>query len=312
MNTPVRHLPLLAALLLAAVAFGCGQKEIVCPAGGQLRLSVAFEWDKAPGARVEGMTLYFFPEDDGGKIWRFDIAGSEGGAVDIPAGNYRMIAVNNDLPGVTFSGAGTFAAFSANAVPAGGDSLLIPTGTLYSAVVDHIAFTPCGVTYSKPDGCSKECPAGLVRCSPDTASVVYNVYIRSVDGLERLKSAVASINGVASSLTLCDDATGSGSGAIVLRLAAASGFPLAGSTSGFDTANAPVTLTLTVVRTDGKAFTKKFNISRHALNHGTAHHVDIYIDEMDIPDYSDSPGDDGDDVDMSVIVDGWNVIEIDL
>ncbi len=73
-----------------------------------------------------------------------------------------------------------------------------------------------------------------------------------------------------------------------------------------------MTLTLTVVRTDGKAFTKKFNISRHALNHGTAHHVDIYIDEMDIPDYSDSPGDDGDDVDMSVIVDGWNVIEIDL
>lgn len=297
---------------LVAISSCCKEKEIVCGSESGNNLTVAFGWDNAPDAQVEGMTLFFFPQNNSGKMWRFDISGMAGGAVELPYGKYRMIAVNNDLPGVRFSGFDSFDTFAAEARSAGVDSLLSPTGVLYRSVVTDIDFTPCGVTYADSEGCDKECPRSVIRCSPDTASTLYNIHIGAANGLEGARSVSARLCGVALFLTLCDDALCTSAGAVQASLIETATYPLAGTTSGFGPATGAdcMTLWITVLKHDGTAYTKSFDVTDQVMNSAAIHSVDIYIDEIDVPD--DGGDESGEDVGMDVGVDGWTVIEIDL
>lgn len=88
------------ALTVIVTAASCEHKDIECP-GATEDVHILFEWDKAADADVAGMTLFFYPQDAHGRIWRFDIAGRDGGHVELPPGRYSLTACNNDLPGIT-------------------------------------------------------------------------------------------------------------------------------------------------------------------------------------------------------------------
>lgn len=292
----------------------CGHKEIVCPADSVSTIDVKFVWDKAPGAEVDGMTLYFYPVSDWTRMWRFDIAGHEGGKVELPAGRYRLIAVNNDLPGIEFTGTDTFNGLTARARMADGTSATRPSGMLYGAVIDNLEVTLCGVEYTLEDGSCKECPKSLVRCYPDSMATVYTAVLRDIKGMDRVRSASARLDGVASSVTVRSGTTGDGTCTIPIQLSqtAEGGAELRGSSSGLGTpAGVPgFTLTIAVTRTDGKSFSKSFDVTDQVIHSPWTRNVHIYIDGLEIPEGTPPDPPDDDDVGIIVDVDGWHVIDI--
>lgn len=301
--------------VVVAVLSGCSHKDIVCPGSEPRAVAVAFDWSLAPGSDVDGMTVYFYPAASGSRIWRFDIAGRDGGDVELPVGEYRMIAVNNDLPGVMFSGQDAYDTFTASARRASGGAAMAATGMLYGGNVQDISVSLCGVSYRLPDGQMKECPRNLIRCRPDSLSTVYDVTLRDVKGMERVRSAAARINGVAESVALGSGSTGSAACAASLGLERVEGEnALAGSTTAFGTPDGPpgFTMSVSVTRTDGLNISKSFDVTGQVINSPYPRHVSIVVDGMEIPAENPPDGPDDDDVGITVGVDGWQVVEIEL
>lgn len=192
-------------LVVAVMMASCSHKDIMCPSSGSRLVTVVFDWANAPDAAPEGMTLYFFPLTDRESIWRFDIAGRDGGPVEIPTGRYCMIACNNDLPQVSFSETGAFDTFKA--VPRQyrpGDKTVASVGMLYGATVEYLDVTLCGVSYSTGGNALKECGKSIIKCCPDSLSTIFSVYVRDVDRIERVRSASACIRNVSTAMTVSD------------------------------------------------------------------------------------------------------------
>ncbi len=297
----------IAVLILMVCMLSCTHKDIMCPGTEPYPLTVTFIWDKAPQASPAGMTLYFYPLQSGGKVWRYDIAGAEGGEVELPLGRYALVSVNNDLPGTVYSGQDAFATLAAQ--PKSNGSTVFPTGMLYRAVVGEIEQTLCGVRYRQPDGTIKECPYELVRCYPDSAATIYNIIVGRVDGLERMRSATARLSGMASELYLGDCKAGADMCATQTSLSLTGQGGLRGTTSGLGSTSEPdFELALIVTRSDGERFSKTFDVTGQVINSRYSHNVTIYIDSLSIPSGTVPPSDE--DVGINVDVDGWQVIEI--
>lgn len=165
------------ALPVIVTATSCEHKDIECP-GATQDVHILFKWDKAADADVAGMTLFFYPQDAHGRIWRFDIAGRDGGHVELPPGRYSLTACNNDLPGITLEDTYSPSAIRATASRKVADGIYSGTGMLYGVTVSRLEVTPCGVRYVIGDGTVKECGRGLVRCSPDSMATEYTVRAR--------------------------------------------------------------------------------------------------------------------------------------
>lgn len=294
-----------------ALASACHQQDILCPGGAVRPVNVAFNWESAPQARVEGMTLYFFPKSPGGKVWRFDIPGRNGGTVDLPTGRYRMIAVNNDLPGITFSGQNSESTYTASARTEGG-----PTGMLYGGSVSDIDLSLCGVSYTTPEGTCKECPYNVVRCSPDSLATVYHIIVKKATGLEKTRGVTARLSGIASTMNLSSGIRGPVCCANTFSLNAPedkTAYALTGETSGLGSptdASPDFTLTVTATRTDGTKTSTDINVTQQVLNSRHPRCVYITVDSLSIPDTPNPPSS-GDDVGLVVGVDGWTEITID-
>lgn len=307
--------------LTAVISTACAQREIICPGDEAIPLEVAFEWDNAPDAHPEGMTLYFYAADGGG-CRRFDISGREGGRFELPVGRYNLIAVNNDLPGVRIEGYEGYHSISAVTQPTGSTPVqnlppVRPTGMLYGGVVNDIEVTMCGVSYRRPDGTLKECPRGLIRCSPDSMAKVYHVAFLNVKGLERVSAAEATLSGMASALVLCDDVGGTEACCVSFPLDSVSGQrnTLRGLTSGFGApegrtgTSQPFMLTIKVKLKTGKIYSKTFDVSAQVENFLPGNTIIIVINDLDIPyDPSEEVGDDG----FEVGVGDWDTVIIDL
>lgn len=306
--------------ILLALIYGCGHKDIYDLGDTTGRIDVAIEWDHAPAASPAGMTLYFFPTSKNGRIWRFDIAGPNGGTVDIPTGYYQMIAVNNDLPSVKISDSSSFLDFTEKIVEktvgAGSDAALQSAGMLYGGVIDFLEVTPCGVVYHTDEGTVKECRYGIVRCHPDSLTTIFNVIIRNINEGERVTSAKAAISGVGNGIhigngTSIDDA---GNCSVALSLEKdADQNSLTGSAGAFaNTRTGDYFLRLYLTINNEKKISKSFDVTSQVVNSTYPRNVTITIDSLDIPS-GDIPDRPGEDVGGIVVgVDGWESIEIDL
>lgn len=300
---------------------GCDRREIVCLEGKQIPLEVAFEWDSAPDADPEGMTLYLYDADNREGCRRVDISGREGGRFELPVGRYNMIAVNNDLPGVRIEGYEKYnsicaATRSAANIPGQELPHVKPTGMLYGAVVNDIEVTICGVKYRRSDGSLKECPLGMIRCAPDSLSKEYHLVLRNVNGADRILSAKGVLSGMATELQLCDEVAGPEACCVSFPLESVgtgSGV-LHGLTSGFgapeipDAAGGRFEFTAIVRLKNGKTYSKTFDVSDQVGNFLHNNTIIIIIDGIDIPDNPQEEVDDGFDVDVS----GWNTVVIEL
>lgn len=303
--------PALALALLATVsATSCRHKDIECP-GTTQGIHVLFEWDRSVGAQVAGMTLYFYPLDSHSRTWRFDITGRDGGHVELPPGRYRLIACNNDLPGIALEDTGTPESIIAAARRQTDPGVYTTTGMLYGGTVQDLEVTPCGVRYVTESGTVKECGQGLVRCHPDSLATQYTVILRNVNGMRHVRSANAILKGTRRAIYLGSHIPTDTPTALAMRMDLDNSNAL--MTAGgcafapLDAAQAHYTLSLQVVKTNGKGMARDIEVRPGDLNCITGHNVIITIDGIEIPD--DSPGDIGG---IDVGVDGWDVVNIDV
>ncbi len=132
-----------AALALFVCFTGCRQKELYVPGGtppeeAESIVDVEFQWDHAEKAKVEGMSVFFYPLSSEGKVWNFEISGMQGGPVSLFPGSYTLVAINNDLPGIDLTTGPSPASIVANARYYD-DGTLRPSGMIYGAVTDNVS-----------------------------------------------------------------------------------------------------------------------------------------------------------------------------
>lgn len=308
----MKPIPTLLLLALAALSASCAHKAIECPAA-PAGIEIRFEWDRAPAADVDGMSLYFYPLDSYSRLWRFDIAGRDGGRVELPSGTYRLIACNNDLLGTTIAGADALSTVRAEAARTVADGVYTSTGMLYGAVVSELEVTPCGVSYTTPEGTVKHCGRGLVRCHPDSLATHYSVRVSHVSGMEHARSVAADVSPTASAVML-DTQRPAGRADASLRMTLAADrqqHTLTGEGCAFGAPPLPSAcrLSLLVATTEGKTVARSVEITPQELNIISPHNVMITIDGLDLPDDGSGAGDVGG---IDAIVDGWSVVEINL
>lgn len=68
---------------------------------------MAFDWSNAPDANPKSMSLFLFPIE-GGTPYRFDLNGHDGGTIEVEAGTYHAVCINNDKQAITFLGDESF------------------------------------------------------------------------------------------------------------------------------------------------------------------------------------------------------------
>lgn len=298
-------------VLLSAVMSSCAHKDIECPAGGA-PIEILFEWDNVRDADVAGMTLFFYPLDGKGRIWRFDIAGREGGPVDIPPGTYRMVACNNDVAGLVLEDTGSASAIRAVAARHVADSVYAGTAMLYGAVVGRLDVTACAVRYTTDVGSIKECGKRLVRCRPDSLATCYTIAVRKASGLESVRGVSAVLAPVSSGVFLDNGVNAGAIAALYMPLAAdRPQNSLAGSTCAPGRAEEDLSayrVMTRIVKSDGKLYERRIRLSPDNVNIMSPHNVMIIIDDFNIPGDTTS----GDVGGIDAAVDGWSVVEIEL
>lgn len=303
---------ILAAVLsgLLPVLTSCRQKELVFPEAGMHVLDIDFEWPADVEAKPRGMSLWFFPLESDGRIWRFDIAGPDGGPVELPYGDYTMISCSNDVADVRISEASRPDRIKASLKAT--DSIAPDITPLYRVLVERVSFTPSGLRWTER-GVWAECSGMFptLFCHPSIISTDYHVELRDIHGYERIRSARMMFHGVCPDLLLYD-AHSQGS---ILDIPAeftptnADGDMLAsfesfGPLPDIEDATVEVTVTLT----NRHVYRKTFNVSAQLANQQDSFCVKIVIEGLSIPDDGE-PSDEN--VGMEVGVDGWTEIYID-
>lgn len=300
-------------LLILLLIVSCEHKDIECP--GPQEINVSFDWKNAADADVDGMALFFYPLGENERVWRFDIAGKYGGPVKLPSGSYELIVCNNDLPGIRLGDTESPSSIYASARRLDTETeadVYVNTGMLYCGKINRLEVTPCGVRYVSDSGEIKDCSRRIIRCLPDSAATLYSVKFINVSGLENVRTAVVELDGVRSSILLESGCTSEIPVALSINMdISPSGATFSGSACAFapcDLRSVSYRLKLKIVRMDGKAFARNIDVRPEDMNVIARHCVLITIRNMVIPDEG-SPGDIGG---IGAVVDGWEVIEIDL
>lgn len=301
-------------IMVMAMLTGCRQKELLSPEGVMCTVDVRFLWDNAPGAETEGMTLLFYPLDTEGSFWRYDIAGRDGGQVEIESGTYTMIAFNNDLPGIRLEDISYIDSAKAMTVAAT-KALADSTGMLYEGVIEDLRIMPGYVSFSSCDGKRRSGPDSRIECHPDSVTTIFDVKITDATGMERVRSLDGVLEGCAAGISLLtrqtlpdsvevafpmltDPVAGTAAGSV-------SGFARTGSTAGY-------TLVLRARYTNGILYEKKIDVTEKILNYPYSHRVDIIINGLIFPENPSQGGDNQNSLGIDVGVDGWHTVEIDI
>lgn len=300
----------LPVVALCAVLYGCGQRDVLEADGVPRDIEIRFMWDYAEGADVEGMTVYFFPHTGVGKVWRYDVSGSEGGKLTVPSGVYDVIALNNDLPGISLSGTEDFGTLEAHAVGITGlPEVSRATGMLYGASLERVEINGCGVTYTQHDGTLKQCPQGLMRCWPDSLSTVYHLIIEGEGAGARASGITGRLKGLSEGLLLSSALPVGGNTSVYFSFVRDRDNEVSGETIDFAPSRdqTHLMLELTAFGSDGKKYVNEFDVSDQALNSPSPRNVVIILRDVDFPDTD--PSGDGD-VGLDVGVDGWEEVDI--
>ena len=86
---------ILTITLIPLMLQSCIYEYPDCPPDAWRHLQISFDTSECPDANPEGMDLYLYPADGSGK-WTFRFTELRGGEIDIPPGQYSLIAFNND------------------------------------------------------------------------------------------------------------------------------------------------------------------------------------------------------------------------
>lgn len=89
------------AMAVLPLAVSCRYKDLCYDHSHAVDVRVVFNWEKAPDADPESMSLYLFPES-GGKYLRYEFTDCLGGMVRVPVGDYDALCLNSDTENITY------------------------------------------------------------------------------------------------------------------------------------------------------------------------------------------------------------------
>ena len=89
----VKGLRYILLLLLSLLCVQCRHKELCYSKA--VEVEVRFDWSRVQDPHVAGMTTYFYPLDNGSSPVRRDFKDPAGGTISLREGRYRVAAFNN-------------------------------------------------------------------------------------------------------------------------------------------------------------------------------------------------------------------------
>ena len=89
----VKGLRYILLLLLSLLCVQCRHKELCYSKA--VEVEVRFDWSRVQDPHVAGMTTYFYPIDNGSSPVRRDFKEPAGGTISLREGRYRVVAFNN-------------------------------------------------------------------------------------------------------------------------------------------------------------------------------------------------------------------------
>ena len=306
------------AALIAAFVSGtlssCEHKGFCEPDSPVSRVHVLFDWRKAPGAEVTGMSLYLYPSD-GGEMLRYDFDNALGGVVEIPHGRYRALFMNNNAETVLLRGTEGYESFEAytraaylleplglqsspaEANPAG-EAVALPADPVWSGRDDAVE-----VLAAKASGGSAY--DQQLTFYPVRETARYTVDVLNAKNLRYVSAMSFSLSGLSGSLSVASGA----------RSPLRTTLPFEGradadagtATGGFHTFGLPSssnklrTLVIYVIMTDGSKQFYTFDVSNQVNNAPDPQNVRIVIDGLTLPQPIVEPGGGG----FQPSVDDW-------
>lgn len=213
--------------LLSILLFsGCDHQDLCYHHQHGLKVRVIFNWKYAPDARPRGMCVFFYSEENHSQYYRFDFTGRDGGYVELPEGNYRVIAYNNDSQVTEFMDYTYFDSHKAitrkgNVLesvlgplahePVNGQNVYVSPDCLWSAVAKEVMVDNSGVSYTcvPYDPSMDSAPEQSIVTTemeielyPEDVLCHYTWEVLDINGLERIEKVAGSISGMAHSLYL--------------------------------------------------------------------------------------------------------------
>lgn len=323
---------LLAFLLLLS---GCRQKELVYPESSLIDITIRFDWSHSQGGSAKGMTVIFYPENDEGRIWRFELSGDQGGVVSIPLGDYRMLAFNNDTKYISYNGVSnpdTYTASTSATYPDWPDSVLdkFPQlsdymnyhspDPLYSGIVDSVEISLCSVRYiSESETTSgdigenvKECGNHVIKCMIYPRTSNYTCIFKNVENIEGVSRCYCVLSGfsiselIASGRLLSDEAAYTFAASVIDN-------DIKGSTVAFGSApdKGDKYLYLICVMRDGVVKAYRYDVTDQIKNSIDVRNVIIVIEGLVLPVVNPDSPDDGD-TGFDVDVNDWEDVIINI
>ena len=95
-----RHLLLMSAVLLCSCK--AELRDLYYEEDSWNTLQVLFDWQEAPEANPQGMTVLFYDELQSKEPERYDYSGTRGGTASLMFGTYRAIAYNYDTETILY------------------------------------------------------------------------------------------------------------------------------------------------------------------------------------------------------------------
>lgn len=228
---------MLAVLAVLPLLCSCEHKELCYGHAHKVKLRLVFDWRDAPDADPTGMSVFFYPEEQGREPIRFNFRGRDGGGeIEVPRGRYRILTYNSDTPGVLFTGMDRFETHTAFTRSGG---ILEPLGVMtksetngqlraYGTENERVVICPdmmwgCtatevevdeqGITYvcvpeSQKDewiGCPSVTTEQVITLYPHELTCIYTYEIRNVKNLDVVARMSASLSGMSPALRLFDE-----------------------------------------------------------------------------------------------------------
>lgn len=285
------------------------------------KVDVRFDMSSCPDADPEGMAVFLYP-DDGAVPWRFDLIGLKGGVIEVPFGQYSVIAYNNDTSGLIFNNTDRLTGadvttrltdiFSGMTTlmrqaipggpPEGTEKVVLAPQMLWSGIIESLSVSENADTIQTV----------TIPIHRNVANI--NVEISNVSNLGDISRMSAALTGMAGSFKLYA-ATPSGElSAIPFSVKKTDGNTIKGNLTSFGKipdSTIESWLILYVWLKDGKRFYYKFNVTSQIINSTDPLDINIRIKGITIPEAEESGGgDSGGGFDVGV--DGWDYVIIDL
>ena len=323
-----RILHALIALLLLPVITGCDHKDLCYHHKHMVKLRLEFDWsDCEDPERPDGMCVFFYPEEPGLEIRRFDFTGLHGGEISIAAGRYRLLTYNNDTESVLFRGmdvhsthevytrtGGLFESVARGNLSNKGipraegteeEDVVICPDMMWGCSAIDVKISEQGVSYICIPVKDKDEWVGrppivtesTIILYPHELTCIYTYEIRNVKNINNFYQATASLSGMAPNLMLAEEEMGRKPVTLPFEAYSDGVSKITGRFITFGhhaELPDPHRMMLYVWTKDGKAYSfgsesPRFNVTDQVHSAPIRRHVHLIIDGLDIPTPIDPP-----------------------